>query len=71
MPKGTKDKDQFELDLKTVQTLDNVITSGQNVIACTCSTAVIYDARTRFVVAEAQIRKERAERVLRSVGLLA
>lgn len=70
MSKGTKDREQLELDFNKVRTPDNV-----TIIECTAPrsayTSAVYDVRGCMIVAQAQARKSRAERVLRSAGILA
>lgn len=70
MSKGKRDKDQFELDLDFAKFSDNVTMLTYNVIPCTAAVSPTYDISRNLIVAQATVRKERAERVLRSVGLL-
>jgi hypothetical protein len=71
MTKGKKDKDQFELDLNVALALDNVTAITCHVVRTSKPSAAVHDIGSSLVVAQAVARKERAERVLRSVGLMA
>ncbi|WP_143255444.1 MULTISPECIES: hypothetical protein [Brevundimonas] len=71
MTKGKKDKDQFELDLNVALVLDNVTAITCHGVRTSKPPAAVHDIGNSLVVAQAVARKERAERVLRSVGLMA
>lgn len=70
MSKGTRDKDQFELDLDFAKLSDKVTRLTYKAVPCTAAVSPTYEINRTLIVAQATVRKERAERVLRSVGLL-